>query len=244
MFQGSFVLPTVNRLVTNRGVVASLRSAGFVVVTGVLTLFLSSTCMAQHHGHHGHHGGGISVGGYSGGHHHHSGGFYGGSFYGGGLYGSSIGYGCGLYGSSFGYGSGLYGSSLGYRGGLYGSSFGYASGLYGSSFGYGGYNTYPGYYSNPRVRSYGVYSAPIVIAPRYYSASPFNSYGVVVPQQSVAMPVYPAPAAVAPSTGAQTGGPYQGELRPGMVLPDGAVVISVDPLRDPVSTPLPPAPGN
>lgn len=222
MFQGSFVLPTVNRLVTNRGVVASLRSAGFVVVTGVLTLFLSSTCMAQHHGHHGHHGGGISAGGYSGGHHHH----HGGGFYGGGLYGSSFGYGSGLYGSSFG------------------SSFGYGSGLYGSSFGYGGYNSYPGYYSNPRVRSYGVYSAPIVIAPRYYSASPFNSYGVVVPQQSVAMPVYPAPAAVAPSTGAQTGGPYQGELRPGMVLPDGAVVISVDPLRDPVSTPLPPAPGN
>ena len=222
MFQGSFVLPTVNRLVTNRGVVASLRSAGFVVVTGVLTLFLSSTCMAQHHGHHGHHGGGISAGGYSGGHHHH----HGGGFYGGGLYGSSFGYGSGLYGSSFG------------------SSFGYGSGLYGSSFGYGGYNSYPGYYSIPRVRSYGVYSAPIVIAPRYYSASPFNSYGVVVPQQRVAMPVYPAPAAVAPSTGAQTGGPYQGELRPGMVLPDGAVVISVDPLRDPVSTPLPPAPGN
>jgi hypothetical protein len=191
---------------------------------------MSGLAMAQGHGGHGgghggggHHGGGAGMGGghhhgggYSGGHYHGGGysgghyhGGYGGGYYGGGYYGGlgGIGLSYGLGYGGLGYGLGTYGYSsypLGYGSyGLgYGSSY-YRSPLYGSM------------YTSPLNYGYGttVYASPRVYAPaRTYSA---------------ARVVNQAPASNVYQGGVDDKGQPVGELRPGMVLPDGAVVVSV-----------------
>lgn len=202
---------------------------------------------AQHHGHHshghhGHHGGGISGGGFSGGHyhhHHHSSGFYSGGYYGGsGLYG-------GLYGPSIG---------LSFRSAAYPGSYNSGSSYYSGS----------GYYSQPysgiqsySVRPYTLVPSQVYVAPQYspppvFRSSPQYPLGGIPQRGSVAPSPLTSTSAVPPSalssdstqTNQVGGDPINGELRPGMVLPDGSVVVSVQPLSGemvPQGTPLPPA---
>ncbi len=183
-----------------------LRSGRVAFLSGMLSLLTSAGAFAQHHHGHHHGGGGFSGGGFSSGHHHHHhsgyGGGFGGGGYGGGYYGGRPIYGNSLYGSS--YGSGL-SISIG-RGGYGGLGY---SNYYSAPRAY----VAPQYYSSPAVRSYQVYSAPVVVTPQY-STSPYSS-------------VAPQPLMQAPAPQPQVGTQYNGELRPGMVLPDGAVVISV-----------------
>jgi len=234
---------------TLAAVSALRRRPGAVLLALTLAVFSPGIALAQHHHGGGYHGGGYHGGGYHGGGYHGSG-YYGSGYYGSGYYGSGY-HGSGYHGSGY-HGSGYHGSGYhgsGYHGGghfnshHYGSGYsglhynnhggyygggsyyggGYGGGLYGSSFGIGfGRSYYPGssyyggsYYGNggysaysyPTVRSYSVVPTP-VYATRVYSA-----------------PVYAAPAYSAPPL--VQGNGIQGELRPGMVLPDGAVVISV-----------------
>ena len=120
------------------------------------------------------------------------------------------------------------GISLGYGGyGLGGySGFGGYGGLGYSSLalGYGGY----GNYGNSGYSSYSGYGS---YAPQYYSARPTANvyiaptYGYAQPQvynvqgYSTQMPIQVNPSA--PGS----------DLRPGMVLPDGAIVTSVGPIH-------------
>ena len=137
----------------------------------------------------------------------HTGGMHHGGMSGGVHHGGSHHYGgYGGYGGLGGFGYGLGG--LGYSGfGGYGG-LGYSS--YGLGYGYGsGYGT--GYYS-----SYGSY------APQYYSARPVASV-YVAPTYSYAQPQMRAQV-VNPATPGS-------DLRPGMVLPDGAIVTSVGPIH-------------
>ena len=150
-------------------------------------------------GHTGSQTGGMHAGGGShySGHSHHGG--YGGGY---GLGGISIGIG-GF--SGFGGYSG-FGVNSGFGG--YGSPYGY--GGYGSSYGYGGSRLgYSNYYSaRPSV-----YYSPNVVS---------RSSMVVVPSVNVPRSnsnVYTGPMSA--------DGQPTGELRPGMVLPDGAIVVSV-----------------
>jgi len=157
--------------------------------------------------HHGGMGGGV----YHGGSHHYGG--YGG--YGGfGSYGlGGLGYG-GLGYSGLGYG-GLGYSGLGYSGyGGYGGlgysrlALGYGSG-YGTGYSaYSGYGSYaPQFYSRP--------AANVYVAPAYSYAQPqtyrVQGYSTQMPQVNPSAP--------------------GSDLRPGMVLPDGAVVTSVGPIH-------------
>lgn len=203
-------------------------------------LAFPAVCSAQHHGHHshghhGHHGGGISGGHH---HHHHSSGFYSGGYYGGsGLYG-------GLYGPSIG----LSFRSSAYPGSYYsGSNYYSGSGYYGRP--YSGIQSYS-------VRSYTLVPSQVYVAPQYspppvFRSSPQYPLGGISQQGSVTPSPLPSTSPVPPSTlssnSSQTnqvvGDPINGELRPGMVLPDGSVVVSVQPLSGeivPQGTPLPP----
>lgn len=180
------------------------------------------------------HGGGMSHGGMNHGGHSGSlqGGYSGGRQYGGysgsGLsirigspYGGGIGYSSG-YGSL----SGLGGFGPGYS--SYGrSSYGRSS--YGYGLGYSPYSSYGGLYG-----SYAPYNA----AP-YYSARPSLNYYSRVPAYSypvprvVIVPSYSSQLSAGQHYSAQSppvAGPGS-DLRPGMVLPDGAVVVSVEPIK-------------
>jgi len=185
------------------------RRPGAVLLALTLAVFSPGIALAQHH-----HGGGYHGGGYHGSGYHGSG-YHGSGYHGGGHFNSHH-YGSGYSGLHYNNHGGYYGGGSyyggGYGGGLYGSSFGIGFGrsyypgssYYGGSYyGNGGYSAY----SYPTVRSYSVVPTP-VYATRVYSA-----------------PVYAAPAYSAPPL--VQGNGIQGELRPGMVLPDGAVVISV-----------------
>lgn len=159
-------------------------------------------------GHHGGGGGGHHGGGGGGGHHHH--------YHGGG--------------SSFGIGIGVGYGGFGYPGFGY-SSFGYPG--FGSPFyGYGGYpgygySGYRGYYARRPVYVYPPaprYTSPRRTVGRVYVTPAPGAY--VASGGYVAAPVRQAqPSAYRAEVNAQ--GEPVGELRPGMVLPDGAVVVSV-----------------
>ena len=212
MFKTMMIPPTASRSVRGHKSTSRFNVAALAVAVCGLTLFSPGISIAQHHHGGGHHMGGISSGHHHH-HHHHSG-------YGG--FGGYSGYG-GYYGGSSLYGGGLYGS------GLYGSSIG-LGGIGIQSYGYPNYYATPGYYNlqYSGTRSYGAYSYP-----QNYGSSAVYSYGNNVPQPRMSEFAYPAPA------GTVTGDPLNGELRPGMVLPDGAVVISVDPPRTPQAPPTP-----
>jgi len=194
------------------------RILGLAVMLACLGLHASVQASDGHGGGHGgggggHHGGGggghHGGGGHGGGGHHHGGSSFGIGFYGG-------------YGG-FGYGG------WGYPGYGY-SSFGYPGyGYPGVGIRYGGLG-YPGY-RYPGYRGY-YGSRPVYVYP---SAPRYGSTRRTVGRVYVASPrrVYSAPAR-APRTAATFGGVVNergeptGELRPGMVLPDGSVVVSVD----------------
>ncbi|MCA9185446.1 MAG: hypothetical protein R3E01_07445 [Pirellulaceae bacterium] len=196
----------------------------------------------------GHPGGGNFGGGHPGGA-HFSGGHPGPSISGGRDYrggGSSYNRGgfsisIGGFGYPYGYGYsgiGIYGAAPSYR------YFGTYPGNYYPSYGYG-YGYGPSYYGSGSsvIVVYGAtpssrttyYSPP---APGYgdatvYSTSPYTS---VAPGGSIANPVVsnpaiPNPMSSSPPTNSQAP-PQPTDLRPGMVLPDGSVVVSVDSVSD------------
>ncbi len=186
----------------------------FAVILALSVAFASSNAFAQHgHAGSGHagggHAGGGQVGHMGGGSVHHGGSHHGG--YGGG-YGGGIGIGIGSYGLG-----GLGYSGFGGYGGLGYSSLSLGYGNYG---GYSPYSSYGSSYSG-----YGSY------APQFYSARPAASI-YIAPAYSYAQPqTYRVqgystqmPAQVQPSAAGS-------DLRPGMVLPDGAIVTSVGPIR-------------
>ena len=217
-----------------------LRRATSIGVVAGLVAFSFTPAFGQHgggaHSGGGHSGGGHSGGGHSGGGHSmgHSGGahmsggsnhsghssHYGG--YGGGFGGVGIGGYSGLGYSSFG-GYGGYGYPYGYSNSRLGySGMGYSNLGY-SNLGYSGlgYSTYSS--ARPSVY-YSPSNSQAFVSPQmtnqYYSASPTT---VVVPSVQRNSNVYSGPVAA--------DGSLSGELRPGMVLPDGAVVVSVGPTK-------------
>lgn len=163
-------------------------------------------------GHSGGHGGGHAGAVHSGGGSHYSGhsnfggyGNYGG--YGGGYGRSGISIGIGSY-PGFGVNSGFggYGSSYGYGG----SRLGYSNQGY-SGLGYSNnYSAQPSVYYSPSYSS--GYVSPQYVAPYVVSRPRVNV------QQSNPN-VYSGPMSA--------DGQPTGDLRPGMVLPDGAIVVSV-----------------
>lgn len=211
-----------------------LRQAStFCFASGIAFCSLTPAFGQHGGGHSGGHAGG-AMGGHSGGHtmshmggmHTGSGSHYSGhsihSGYGGyggyGLGGISIGIGgypgfggysgFGGYGSSYGYGSSRLGySGLGYSGLGY-SGLGY-SGLGYSGLGYSNYYspTYSSAYVSPQYVA--PYSAPYVVSRPNVGVNVQQSYSNV----------YRGPMSA--------DGQPTGDLRPGMVLPDGAVVVSV-----------------
>ena len=148
----------------------------------------------------------------------HGGGGHMGAGHVGGMGGGSMHHGGSHYGGSHygGYGGGLGGIGIGYGG--------YGLGGYSGFGGYGGY----GNYGNSGYSSYSGYGS---YAPQYYSARPTANvyiaptYGYAQPQvyniqgYSTQMPTQVNPSA--PGS----------DLRPGMVLPDGAIVTSVGPIH-------------
>lgn len=195
----------------------------FCVVSGI-AVCSQTTAFGQHGGGHGGgHSGGSHMGSshmgsshmgssHMGSSHHVGNSYYGGygGFGGYGLGGISIGIGSypgfginsgyGGYGSSYGYG----GSRLGY------SSLGY-SGLGYSGLGYSNYySAQPSTYYSPSYSS--SYVSPQYVAP-YVVSRP----SVTVQQRNPN--VYSGPMSA--------DGQPTGDLRPGMVLPDGSVVVSV-----------------
>ena len=132
----------------------------------------------------------------------------------------------GMGGGSMHHGGSHYGGSHygGYGGGLGGIGIGYGG------YGLGGYSGLGGYgnYGNSGYSSYSGYGS---YAPQYYSARPTANvyiaptYGYAQPQvyniqgYSTQMPTQVNPSA--PGS----------DLRPGMVLPDGAIVTSVGPIH-------------
>ena len=181
-----------------------LRRAAIGMVSTMLAGGVVPVLCAQGHG--GGHSGGHTGGGHVGGGAHH-----GGHHYSGGGIGVGIGYG-GLGYGGLGYGGIGYGG-IGYGGMGYGgmgySGFGMSTLPYGYRYGapYG--------YSMPSYR----YSAPGYGAPRYSSPS-YSSRGYTAPSYSSGVVVQ-----------AQSSKVWDGvsDLKPGMVLPDGAIVVSVGP---------------
>ena len=126
---------------------------------------------------------------------------------------------------------GMGGGSMHHGGSHYGGSHygGYGGGLGGIGIGYGGYGL--GGYGNYGNSGYSSYSGYGSYAPQYYSARPTANvyiaptYGYAQPQvyniqgYSTQMPTQVNPSA--PGS----------DLRPGMVLPDGAIVTSVGPIH-------------
>lgn len=149
---------------------------------------------------HGGHGG---HGGHSGGG-HSGGGYSGGGHMGSSHHSTHHHSGVGIGYGGFGYGGFGYGG-IGYGGFGY-SGFGMSSGPYGYGYGFGSPYGYP--YGSIRIPAYS-YSAP-----RYYSRP-----GYYAPSSPSVVVSRPAPNV------------WDGvsDLRPGMVLPDGAVVVSVGP---------------
>ncbi len=175
----------------------------------------------------GHAGGGHAGGGHVGGgsmgssHHmgsvggvHHNGGsthHYGGY---GGYSGMGI-YGLGGYGLG-GYGLGGYG--LGYSGfGNYGSPYG--SG-YGSGVGYSNYySARPSTYYAPTYSPNYVMPHYPVLRPSQYTVMPSSTVASRMVSPQTSSNVYSGPVSAE--------GQPTGDLRPGMVLPDGAIVVSI-----------------
>ncbi|KLU03240.1 hypothetical protein RISK_004552 [Rhodopirellula islandica] len=207
----------------------SLRQGLFASVF-ILYASGASVAMAQHrggggggggHGGGGHGGGAPGGGGHVGGGHVSGGHVRGGGVHGGGVshsgrpgysgrdhsnFGSSYGYsrpGLSLsIGSGYPYGYGYGGYGLGY------SSLGYGYGYpndFRYSSGYRGYSSYPS-------RTYVVPSTTYVAPLRTVYQAGYGSSSV--PPATANAPIDPATA----------------DLRPGMVLPDGSTVISVDPV--------------
>lgn len=178
-----------------------VKGSGVRCVVGAALLLavlgLSTSVSAAEHGGGGHGG------------HHHGGGSFGIGFYGG-------------YGG-FGYGG------LGYPGYGY-SGFGYPGlrypgyGYPGAALRYGGYGypAYGGYYGRRAVYAYPMgprYGYPRRTVGRVYISSPQRVDVVPLPRERESRDYYPG-------TMNERGEPI-GELRPGMVLPDGSVVVSV-----------------
>ena len=176
----------------------------------------------------------------------------GGGYYGGGLGGISVPFGVGpsipptsraYMGPAYGPG---YRSYYGYSGipvpGAFGvTPFGYSSSLYVEPA-YRGY--YGGYYNNSYNSYSGYYNSP------YNGSGPYSGNGISNHQQQLDLyqqqlrteqsQLHSAQGAsnnYRPSASSQSGGSVQagGDLRPGMVLPDGSTVLSVGPLS-PTST--------
>jgi hypothetical protein len=197
-------------------------------------------------GHYGSHYGGLGVGGFglslglgTG----YSGLGYSGLGYRGlgysGLGYSGFGYGLGY--SGLGYGLGY--SGLGYSGLGYGptglSGLGYSSGYGLGGMGYGGpaYNSLNygigglGYGTNLGVYDYAPYSSSSIYVAPSYSVVPGATYPRSSQPGRTATNSVPRVYASPAPTGGQRTGSLPNDLRPGMVLPDGAVVTSVGPLR-------------
>ena len=179
----------------------------------------ASTAMAQRYGH------GIHS------HHRISSSYYGG-YYGHRPLGRGVSVSIGGY--PYGYGVGY---GYGYRGLSYRGFGGYGLGGYGySSFGYpysgyvSAYRGYSPYYSS-RVMGVGYYARPASV---YVPSDAYRlGYRDGVAQSSYAAPLdsgensrQPLSAAASLDSDSQ----LPADLRPGMVLPDGARVISVDPI--------------
>ena len=180
----------------------------------------------------GGHGGGHAGGGHVGGVGHvgggsmsssHHMGSVGGIHHNGGSthhYGGYGGYsGIGIYGLG-GYGLGGYG--LGYSGfGNYGSPYGYGYGSgYGSGIGYSNYySARPSTYYPPTYSPNYVIPQYPVLRPGQYTVMPSSTVASRMVSPQTTSNVYSGPVSAE--------GQPTGELRPGMVLPDGAIVVSV-----------------
>jgi hypothetical protein len=197
----------MKRWVKGSGVRCVVGAALLLAVLG-----LSTSVSAAEHGGGGHGGGGHGGGGHGGGGHgghHHGGGSFGIGFYGG--YGG-FGYG-GLGYPGYGY------SGYGYPGLRY-PGYGYPGGAL--RYGGYGYPVYGGYYGRRAVYAYPVgprYGYPRRTVGRVYITSPQRVDVVPLPRERESRDYYPG-------TINERGEPI-GELRPGMVLPDGSVVVSV-----------------
>lgn len=158
------------------------------------------------------------------------------SYYGGHYGHRHLGHGVSVSIGGYPYGYGI-GYGYGYRGLSYRGFGGYGLGGYGySSFGY----PYSGYVS--AYRGYSPYYSSRVVGLNYYARPAYvyvptdtyrSGYRYGVAQSSYTVPSDPTetlqqPSADAASSDANSQLPA--DLRPGMVLPDGARVISVDPI--------------
>lgn len=202
-------------------------------VTTAMVLFLDASLHAQygHGGSDGRHSGSHSGGhmGSGGGHHHTGGGsgHYGGSHYGGfGASGIGLSFGAGY--SSFGY------PGLGYSNFGVGPSLGYSNFGVGPSLGYGTFGVGPSLgYSNFGYSNYGYVPRAVYVAPAYnYSSSrapavQYQSTTQLVPSYARSGYSSMRPSSALPPVTLNADGTPKGELRPGMVLPDGAIVVSV-----------------
>ena len=169
---------------------------------------------------------------------------YGGLGYGGLGYGG-LGYG-GLGYGGLGYGLGYGG--LGYGGLGYGptglSGLGYSSSYGLGGMGYGGtaYNRLNygigglGYGSSLGVYDYPPYSSSSIYVAASYSVVPGSNYSRTSQPGRTATNSVPRVYASPAPAGGQRNASLPNDLRPGMVLPDGAVVTSVGPLR-PLTSP-------
>jgi hypothetical protein len=159
-----------------------------------------------HSGHSGMHSGGVS---HHSGHSGHSGHY--GVYSGYGGYGGYGGLGIGGIGySGFGYG---FGSPIGYGSSRLGySNYGY------SNYGYNGYSAARPVYST--------YVTPTYVNPTYVTPNYSTPYVVSRPAV-VASPTMQETSSNVYTGGVAADGSPTGDLRPGMVLPDGSIVVSV-----------------
>ncbi len=196
--------------------------SGLLIASSLLMFCVDAPIQAQHSGHMGGAGGAHHSGGsMSGGMHHAGGSMTGGSHHGGSTSGSHH-HGGGSYYGGFG-GVGIGG--FGYPYGVGYSSFGLSSPYYGRSYSNSGlgYSNY-GYSARPSYSApvYNYYTTP---SPTYYyQPTPYNNSGYSNSGYSASYSNVPAASA---SVTLNPDGTPAGELRPGMVLPDGAIVISV-----------------
>lgn len=146
----------------------------------------------------------------------------------------------GFYGANYGgyYQPGLslsISSGFGYAGLGYGG-LGYYSSGYGTGYGGLGYNTYGYSWGYPYSSSYGSYGpsySNVYSYPQPYYQPYINPSGVTSGYQA-GYGTFTQP----PTVGNNAGGqplPSTSDLRPGMVLPDGATVISVGPIGGGIS---------
>ena len=210
-----------------------IRTLGVIIGGSMLTIWSAAPVQAQHGGHAGGgHAAGGHMGGAGGAHHsggamsggahhaggsmsggtHHSGSYSGSHHHGGSSYYGGFG-GIGIGGFSSPYGLGYSNYGLGYSNyGLGNSNYGRSYSNYGLGYSNYGYSAQP-YYSAP------VYNYSTSRASAYQQPTQYSNSGYSTGYSTVASPT--------PRVTLNPDGTPSGELRPGMVLPDGAIVVSV-----------------